>query len=164
MLSKAATEELRRIWEQIDRTESRLEKELVEVREKKAACEIMLEAYAAVDKLGVETELRHAHIRPSRIAQCRTQVEAFEEIARLSRGIVRVTEASRLVHSAGLSQGKARSIASGIRHKLLESDDWELVEPGTFRLLSFVSVDEVQPDGVDADEITSESPGAADAA
>ena len=150
MLTMTAAEELRRIWEKSHTTACQLEKQLAEIRAGMAALETVLAHYAPVDGGTPETTPSHGHIRTDRIASCGTHLAAFKEIAMLSGGIVRVAEASRLVHEAGMSQGKARSIASGIRHKLLASDEWEYVEPGTYRLLTFNDEAEATADEAEA--------------
>ena len=140
MLTIDQAEALRRVWEANHRTMCQLEKELVEARERMAAVELLLAEYAPTDAVSADSTLCHAHVRPSRIAHCETQLAAFKEIAQLSGGVVRVGEASRLVHEAGLSKGKVQSISSGIRHKLDASDEWEYAAPGTYRLLTYTGL------------------------
>ena len=153
MLTTNEAEALRRIWEKNDRTKCQLEKELVDTKARMAALELILTEYAPTADVATDATLRHAHVRPSRIAHCDTQIAAFKEIAQLSEGIVRVSEGSRLVHEAGLSKGKVTSIASGIRHKFDASDEWELAGPGTYRLLTYTGL----PHGIDAKDIDADA-------
>lgn len=152
MLTIDEAEALRRIWEQNHRTKCQLEKELTDTMERMAALELILAEYAPTDDVATDSALYHAHVRPSRITHCETQLAAFKEIAQLSGGVVRVGEASRLVHEAGLSKGRVQSISSGIRHKLDASDEWEYASPGTYRLLTYTGllgralVDQPPPD------------------
>jgi hypothetical protein len=141
MISMTTAEDLQRFWDERDRKARLLEQELVEVRADMEACERLLSRYRPGSNAASEPVLFHNHVHPSRLTDSPTQMEAFKRIALDSDGIVRVSEASRLVHSAGLSKGKASSIASSIPKKFLESDEWEYVEPGTYRLVTYMSTD-----------------------
>ena len=136
MLTAMTAEDLQRVLEQWDRKARLLEKELADIRADIEAGARLLARHAPAERSAAEPPTFHAHIPPSRLAECPTQMEAFKRIACDSGGTVRVTEASRLIHAAGLSKGKASSVASSMPRKLFESDEWEYLEPGTFRLLA----------------------------
>ncbi|MCY4558328.1 MAG: hypothetical protein OXF79_18525 [Chloroflexi bacterium] len=149
-------EDLKRFWDECDRRARLLEQDLAEVRADMDACERLLSRYRPDSRAASEVALFHAHILPSRMAGCLTQMEAFKAIALDSGGVVRVGEASRLVHAAGLSKGKASSIASSMPKRLNESEEWEYLEPGTYRLLTFndeadTAEDHTEPDDDHAD-------------
>ncbi|MCE2501846.1 MAG: hypothetical protein J4G13_13435 [Dehalococcoidia bacterium] len=170
MLAATTAEDLQRFWEECDRKQRLLERDLAEVMADKAACERLLSRTRPESKTASESVLYHAHILPSRLADCQTQMAAFRQIAIDSGGIVRVSEASRLVHAAGLSKGKVSSIASSIPKKFLESDEWEYMEPGTYRLVAHFDPTEGAPDeptdrlGVDMPRLTVEfTPSSCDA-
>ena len=68
---------------------------------------------------------------------CRNQREALKEIAQQNQGVVRVREVPSVLKAAGLSHAKPSSISSTSYNILSHSDDWEYVEPGTFRLIDY---------------------------
>jgi hypothetical protein len=80
-----------------------------------------------------EAEPQHV-IGPDDIASCKTQRSALYEIAKRNKGIVKVTDAGNLIQEAGLSAGKTASVIATIHNFMSESDDWEWIEPGSFRL------------------------------
>ena len=135
MIAPTTAEDLRRIWDACDRLEHQLVQELADVRAEKAACELLLTRHVTVKNTAPSGTAAHAHIRPSSLAQCATQMDAFKEIARRSGGIVRLTEACKLVHAAGLSNGKVSSIVSSMPRKFLEKGEWEWADSGVYRLL-----------------------------
>lgn len=147
MIAATTAEDLRRICEECDRAESQLEKELADVRAERAAAQLLLARHPAAHDDTRPGTLAHAHVRSSALARCSTQMEAFKEIARRSGGIVRLTEASKLVHDAGLSQGKVSSIVSSMPRKFLERGEWEWVDPGIYRLMEYGAGAEHATDG-----------------
>ena len=136
-IQRDTAEELRRLWEIADRRERDLGEELTEVRADKAAYERVIANHPIEGDEAKQAKLQHSHIRPRLLAHCATHEEAFREIANRSGGIVRVSEASRLVHDAGLSRGKVTSINSSMSNRLESHEEWEHVGPGTFRLLTY---------------------------
>ena len=86
------------------------------------------------------------NLDPAVIRHCRTQREALQEIAKRNGGIVRVREAAPLILAAGLSQAKLPSITSTAHNLLNGNDEWEYVEPGTFRLVDFTPTPEEVPE------------------
>lgn len=66
----------------------------------------------------------------------KNHIEALITIAKGNNSMVKVTEATRLFMEARLSKMNRRSLSSHIHHKLSESDLFEYVSPGTFRLLA----------------------------
>ena len=130
MMTAATAEALRRIRDDCARKAELIEAEIRELQADREACERLLARYWSD-----EPNARHAHISPSHLLGCRSQMDAFRVIARFSRGEVRVSEAGRLVHAAGFSKGKASSVITDMYNRLKRSDEWELAAPGTFRLL-----------------------------
>ena len=151
MIENTTLQDLRKIWEEANRKTQMLEEELAQSRAEQAACELIISLHTVKDNAVGQANLHHAHILPSLLMNCATHEEAFREIAQRSYGTVRVSEASRLVHAAGLSKGKASSIVSSMSTRLANSDDWEYVDPGTFRLLAYESMDISSPEPNDDD-------------
>ncbi len=137
MIQPTTAEDLQQLWEEADRQERMLEEELAEIRADQAAYERIIARNPVKDNEVGPAKLHHAHIRPRLLAHCATHLEAFRAIAERSGGIVRINEASRLVHAAGLSKGKASSINSSMSTRLASIDEWEYVNPGTYRLLTY---------------------------
>lgn len=96
---------------------------------------------AAVERtisfLEAKTNEPEAKVTAADIAHCQTQRAALREIANLNDGIVRATSAGDLILAAGLSKGTRASIMTTIHRYMIQSDDWEWTEPGTFRLKTF---------------------------
>ena len=66
----------------------------------------------------------------------RTHKEALRFIAEhRNGGIVRYSEARDLIIAAGLSEGKSRNVGSHVYRLMHDSDEWEKVSPGVFRLI-----------------------------
>ena len=114
MIQPTTAEDLQQLWEEADRQERMLEEELAEIRADQAAYERIIARKPVKDNEVGPAKLHHAHIRPRLLAHCATHWAAFRAIAERSGGIVRINEASRLVHAAGLSKGKASSINSSM--------------------------------------------------
>ena len=70
------------------------------------------------------------------IAHCHTQREALYRVAVSKGGKVNIREAAKLILAAGLSGGKVASINATLHRIVSQSDDWEYVEPGVFKLVS----------------------------
>ncbi len=66
-----------------------------------------------------------------------TQIEALERIARENGGILKTADAKPILMAAGLTRGKPRNIGSHIYHMLLNSENFERIGKGTFRLLTY---------------------------
>ena len=56
-------------------------------------------------------------------------------MARANGGTLYVTPASKVIKAAGLSDAKISSITATLHNRVSASDEWEYVEPGTFRLV-----------------------------
>ena len=78
----------------------------------------------------------HGTTTPADIAQCRTQMDAAEKMARANGGMLHVTPASKVIRAAGLSEAKISSITATLHNRVSASDEWEYAEPGTFRLVA----------------------------
>ena len=77
----------------------------------------------------------HGTTTPADIVQCRTQMDAAGKMARANGGTLYVTPASKVIKAAGLSDAKISSITATLHNRVSASDEWEYVEPGTFRLV-----------------------------
>ena len=66
-----------------------------------------------------------------------TQREALREIAQMQKGVVNASKAGKLIMKAGLGKGKVQSTISTLHRYLTEGEEWEYIEPGTFRLKDF---------------------------
>ena len=73
------------------------------------------------------------------IRKCRTQREALREIAKRNGGVVRAKDAAPLILEAGLSKGKLTSVVSTTHNLLNSGDEWEYIEPGTFKLVDLIA-------------------------
>ena len=87
----------------------------------------------------------HGHINVRDIAKCRTQQEALEKIAELSDGVANASEAGRLIYETKLTKGKVGSVISGVHRIMSDKERWEWISPGTFRLLTPLSVTRGNP-------------------
>ena len=81
-------------------------------------------------------EVRHGSTTAEDIAGCKTQREALYELAKRNQGIVKVTDAAKLIKEAGLSEGKPSSIGATLHNFMSSSDDWEWAAPGAFRIVN----------------------------
>ena len=102
------------------------------------ACERVLELDATRRREQFEGNKSHGHVDIGQLAACATQMDAAELIAQSSEGVVRVSDAGRMIHAAGLSRGKVSSVIATLSARMGSGVDWEYVEPGTFRFLRYV--------------------------
>lgn len=65
-----------------------------------------------------------------------THHEALIQIAEDSGGIVRTKDATDIIINAGLSKGHARNVYRSVLSLLTQSDEFEKVEKGTYRLIA----------------------------
>ena len=79
------------------------------------------------------------------IRKCRTQREALREIAKRNEGVVRAKDAAPLILEAGLSKGKLTSVVSTTHNLLNNGDEWEYIEPGTFKLVDLIAGNKESP-------------------
>lgn len=63
------------------------------------------------------------------------QFQALVRIAEEHNGVLRVTDARDIFVQVGLARGKPRNVPGHIHHMLRNSDLFEYVEPGMFRLV-----------------------------
>ena len=92
--------------------EELLERELEDARSAKEAFRYVLAVLNRTRNPTAKPIGIHGHIRPSQIRHYKNQIEAWEEIARLSDGIARPSDGAQLLIDAGLSKGKRRSVVS----------------------------------------------------
>ena len=123
-----------------------LRKELAEAEKMEEACRLLLADIKRTSKPADGSRGLHAHIRPSHIARCETQIEAWIEISSRSGGLVRPVDGAQLLLDAGLSTGKRRSLVSSGAKYMIDSDDWERTVPGTYRYLGFAASEEPDHD------------------
>lgn len=86
----------------------------------------------------------HAHIRPSQLLGCRTQRDAWREIAALSGGLVRPTDSAQLLIDANITDRDYETVRGNGLSWMTSAQEWERVEgqDGTYRHLG--------PDGMGA--------------
>jgi hypothetical protein len=65
-----------------------------------------------------------------------TQFEALIKIAEDHDGVIRVKDATDIVLKAGLSKGQPRNVYRHVLTLLSQSDDFERIGPGTYRLVA----------------------------
>ena len=122
------------------------------VRKRDAAQEtmkgLMMWLHPAADVQSA-TKLRHEHIDPETLSGLPSQKLALVAIARLSGGIVRSTEAGRLLERAGLASGKRSSISASTYRTLNDNkDEFRWTEPGTFEWIEPKREPEPEPEFV----------------
>ena len=78
----------------------------------------------------------HGKTVPDDVAEASTHLDAAIIMANANHGLLMITPASKVIKAAGLSQAKAGSIAATLHNRLSSHDDWEYVEPGTFKLVN----------------------------
>ena len=78
----------------------------------------------------------HGKTLPSDVAVASTHLDAAVIMAHGNNGLLMVTPASKVIKASGLSQAKVGSIAATLHNRLTAHDDWEYVEPGTFKLVN----------------------------
>ena len=135
-------DELREIRDEYRRKVELLETELVDAKK-------TMEAYGRVmnDRRSRPRPERgskggsglHAGIRTSQLSHCKTQREAWVEIARLSGGLAKPSEGAQLLIDVGLAKKPKRETASNGSSWMSNSDRWERVGKGVYRLLEFVA-------------------------
>ena len=86
----------------------------------------------------------HAHISPSQLADCKTQRQAWEQIARLSGGYARPSEGGQLIVDVELTKMNRRGAIASATNMMSNSDDWDRVGVGLYSLLSYM--DSTVPD------------------
>ena len=74
---------------------------------------------------------------PEELADSGSQRQALYAIAYRNGGIVRVSQAAELIIAAGLSQSSKNVLFSTLWKAMNDSDNWEYVAPGTFRLVLY---------------------------
>jgi hypothetical protein len=82
-----------------------------------------------------EPEPAPAPVNWKRVLAGMTQPEALVRIAELGDGIVRTNDAKAIVIEAGLLRGNPKYLNSRLHTILIESDRFERIAPGTYRLL-----------------------------
>ncbi len=70
------------------------------------------------------------------ISNARNQMEAIKIIACQNNWMVNATKVSDILIRAGKAKGKRRNLVATIYSMLSNSDEWEKVSPGTFRLVT----------------------------
>ena len=88
------------------------------------------------------------------IADCKTQREALEVIAMLSKGIVRSKIAGRLLMDADLSKSQTLKAANASAYRIMhDRSEWEYHTEGTFRYKPFFaqSNDDALPEAPSAE-------------
>lgn len=75
-------------------------------------------------------------ITVAEIEKCRNQRAGARYAASVNGGKVRVRDLARLIHSSSLSRGSLSSVRSALLRYVKESDEWESLGDGWFRLLS----------------------------
>ena len=124
-----------------------LRQELAEAEKMEQACILLLADIKRTAKPADGIRGLHAHIRPSQIAHCETQIEAWIEIARRSGGFARPVDGAQILLDAGLSKGKRRSLVSSGAKYMIDSDDWERTDAGTYQYVGFAASEGSDHDG-----------------
>lgn len=81
------------------------------------------------------SDVRLPPMRWTRILSGLGQTDALIRIALENGGILRVTEAKRILIEAGKVRGQHKNVAGHIYHLVHASEKFEKVEPGVFRLV-----------------------------
>lgn len=81
------------------------------------------------------------------ISDCRTQREALVALALHNGGVVRARDAAQIIYDAGMARGKLTSAIATVHNLLNNSDEWERIAPGTFRLTQMDEAGREDPPG-----------------
>ena len=111
------------------------------------------------DKTPVNTELKPScgNAMVEDIATCNDQKSATYRIGELNPGGFFVSEAAALIHAAGLSKGKLKTVRSNIYTVAARDGRWDKMGPGQFRLLPNVrpidagNIDQLRQETADDD-------------
>ena len=95
------------------------------------ANERLIETLPVLDRVGERGTVRVEDIRG-----CASQRDALRYIAHRNNGVVRLNGAVDLIMEAGLTSGKRSSLRASLYNYVNDSNDWEFVDRGVFRLLS----------------------------
>ena len=129
-----------------------LRRELEAAEELERSCRLLLADLKRKAKAGDGGQGLHAHIRPEHLAHCTNQNDAWVEIARLSGGFARPVDGAQAILDAGLSKAKRRSIVSSGAKIMIDSEDWERTDAGTYRYLKYVKEESPRPDSATEDD------------
>lgn len=105
--------------------------EIADLERKIAVCEEALRLYDESPSLPAS-----ANAGIAIIDGCRTQREALVAIALHNGGVVRARDAAQIIYDAGMARGKLTSAISTVHNLLNSGDEWERIEPGTFRYIA----------------------------
>ena len=133
-MTTAATETLVELLAQKATAKAVLDKDLTTINREIAAIECVLELLDPADS---SDEPTHGATRPDDIRNCQTHLRAAIVMAGKNGGKIRVTQASKVIKASGLSDAEVGSIAATLHNRMTASDEWEYVEPGTFRYTHF---------------------------
>ena len=87
---------------------------------------------------GASSNGRHSDVTVSDVRGCKTQRDIARRAAELSGGVVNVTKVALLIHATGRWGAKESSLKSTMNSFFCKhTDEWEWVEPGTFRWKRF---------------------------
>ena len=126
---------MREMWDEYRKLAESLEHELLNVREKMDACQTLLpDLYSRAPTASGGTGI-HAAVQRHHIVNCPTQREAWKEMARVSGGVARPSDGAQLLIDAKLTDKPRRSVVSNAISWMNDSDTWERVDKGTYRLL-----------------------------
>ena len=131
---------------------AQLRQELDTAEELERSCRLLLTDLKRNARPGEGGQGLHAHIRPEHLSHCSNQIEAWIEIARLSGGFARPTDGAQAIIDAGLSNAKRRSVISSGAKIMIDSEDWERTDAGTYRYLKYVEDGSPDTDGAVEDD------------
>jgi hypothetical protein len=132
MVSSTTLNELLEVLAGLTDEEERLRAQLAEIARRKEAVQL------TIDVCSEHAPDRTATTPPpngwaKRLAGL-TQKDALRVIAQEYGGLLKVTEAKRILVTYGLAKGKPRYVRGHLYNLLSESDEYEHVEPGVYRL------------------------------
>ena len=126
--------------------ELRMESETL--RERASALEseavVYEQALALADGRSEDESMQVGNVAIDDLKECKSQRDALYLIATANGGVVNATEAGKLIFRSGLSRGKQKSVISTAHRFLTDSEDWDWVGAGTFRLKSSEPTDSRQ--------------------
>ena len=123
-----------------------LRRELDAAEELERSCLLLLANLKRNASQGDGGQGLHTHIRPEHLAHCANQIDAWIEIARRSGGFARPVDGAQVILDAGLSKAKRRSVVSSGAKIMIDSEDWERTDAGTYRYLKYVEGNSPGPD------------------
>ena len=140
-ISSITIDDLKQQWEECERKAELVENELNALRAKIAAYQLIIADLNTKTASTTGGSGLHSTIRPSQLTNCKTQRDAWVQIANLSGGFVKPSEGAQLIIDLGLTKKSRRDVASNGASWMANSDKWQWTDKGLYRLLDPTAAD-----------------------